>query len=932
METYPNSNESGLENGLSVEYLLQGLLSPDKSFRNSCEEYYTKLKSKNYSLLVFNLVSSLPNLPDLSTKQLACTLIRQAFMYKLNAEIWENLSLDMRESIVNVLLNYAKIEKNIIVLKSLADALIEYNHSVYLNHKQISIEILELALDSCCSNGNLGYLGFSILSGYFGYFYDYFQHAKESLFRNFEIQLKSENLEIKYACTNAFLSMIIAIDTPETMYFSQLLPDLLKSLISLPDSEVLFINLRDASEAEPLFFYKRLLICFEFTDKILSSAKTTGSKYLSCDFLCEICIKFPETPKHNIAKALELIEKFMSSLEINFSDNTEINFLDLASDLFFKIAEAHKSYLKEILLELCSNINNKGDYGYFIGLIKLQKIVKLLSSELALVVSVLQNVDNQYCKWAVAKCIGSVWKNLYVEYIDIHQLLLMNLELVQSRSPVVCAEASNSLINFVEKLPKRILKKYSGVFFEFFATTDPEIWLEVMAALIKRVPKTIPAASVIETLVPMLGTEKGFLAVQCLIPLHEYSPINSYLPKIILFLKLLNRQLELNSLEYWELLIKHLPKEMSEYLPYIFPDLLKIIKKNIENPTDDFENYLSSFLCVLKYSYAYSALYLEDSYKVSLELLKYPSNDVKCIAACIAPVIIKNMRKLKIKGTAEIARTYMKEIIMLYELSPDCYCRIQYITAATSILSIFKFPFCFNEEAQTISEKLSSNIISSTDAELLIQECKFSAHLIYNHPDDTTKLIDTIETLFLYNKAPKIKDHYSLVSLLCEILNIIGNCIPSRLYGFLNVFLNFSEAVDERVRNKAIQGLGIIVSLCPQEFFQSVGKDIMRVLENCLQNFSRFNHRYFIKARNSAVLTIGVIIKLHRQNFQISTVVEWWIGFLPLWTDKHKNKTAMDLLSEIVKENPTDICRLSEEGLNHLKQLLSSQEDFDEIS
>ena len=305
-------------------------------------------------------------------------------------------------------INYSQIEKDYSILKQFSYVLIEYNNSIYNSNKMISQEILESSINALKNQDESVFLAFNVLIGYFNYFYDYFQQLKEVLFLGFDMHLYSKNKDIQCACAISFCNMISIIDTPDAMYFGQLLPSLLKAALSLYDNETLFIALRDVAESEPLFFKKKINFCIEFVSILVKICKNPSICYLGCDFLSAICINSQEMPKESIGQIIELVRSFMKTINIQLPDTIEIDYLDLASELISKMLANHMPLLKEFIVNTCGYIKSYDKTYYMISLLQINKIIKYIGNDIPIIANILEIQEDEYSKYLTISCIRSI--------------------------------------------------------------------------------------------------------------------------------------------------------------------------------------------------------------------------------------------------------------------------------------------------------------------------------------------------------------------------------------------------------------------------------------------------------------------------------------------------------------------------------------------
>lgn len=918
---------------LKFEQLLRGLLSPNAQDRSLAESLYTQLSLNHLEFLLLALTEILPLLQDYSLKTIVCILLRQLFS-KANQVLFSDLnsstdissiiSISTQRKLADSILSYSKQEKNLQTLRYLSEVLINFASSFY-SQFHLTNQLLEFCLSSCKLNNTSTYLAFYFLPYFFSNFNEHFKNSKEILFKIFESNFSNTNNDIKISCTHAFCFLIMTIDMPNAMYFGQLLPKLLKALLLLPSNDGLFSSIRDAAEAEPFYFNKKLKTCLEFGRLVIKSDKSIESKFFCCEFLVEICRSALEIDKLYVSQAIELIREFMLDLPIGLPDSVEINYLDLSARLVESIIARHLDLTKEFVQDVCEKIKTKDLKWYIIGLLQLEHIIKFLGNKISVIVSSFDQIDNIYANYLIVRCIGNIWKYSPLVDINIEALIKINLEALDADLELLQSQASLSLTYFIERASKSAVQQLAEIIitclFESMNIHNLKSNLKLLHSLIKRIKKTINPNKIAPQLLQLLTSEFSLEALQCLTEFDKNFPIGIYLKEIVSLLNLENKILDHHSLACWELLFKHISDDCAGYLPYIIIPLINHINENFNTPLEHIEHYVQSLMCIVSYSGPHIRKYVEQCHRINIRFFQTNVDELHLIAAHFAVTIVKSMRICKVNGSTALARIYIKNIWELFENHTDIECKLEFLHSLKSLITIFAFPFLNNDEAYFFGQALAKTMTQEFGFEILEEECKIAAHLVARHPEIVWELNETYKQLLVdYLKLSNDDDEiYIILSIMCYIVHVAGRFMRSEIMEFLEVFLKFTEFRDEKIRDKAIQGLGFFGTVIAPQSFESVSAGVMKTLEDAITNTTKCNYKYYHKAKNSAILTVGIILKHHSDCFNLSSMLDWWVRYLPITGDREKERKSESLLYEIIQENSEVMGSLNGKNLLQIK-------------
>lgn len=899
----------------NITAVLSGLLSPDTSTRTLAENYFLQLKSENLSQLLHILTEILLSLKEISYKQLVLILLRQIFSNPSTPNIWQILSLSDHEKITQNLLNYSHSELNFSVLSHLSSVLTTYNSSLYTLNHIISQEILELALDNLETASPLAYLSFSIIIEYFVHYYDYFQYP-ELLFSAFQKQLQSEFSEIRIICIKAFCMLILILDTPEVMYFGQLLPDLFKALLKIQGNDEVFICLRDAGEAEPLFFIKRIEICLKFSEIVLYSTNSPSCKYFCCDFLSKLCLNPENIHISTVTLVLSTIKNYISQMSSALLD--EINYVDLCAEAVSLILENNRGLLKEFLVNACGNLifPNK----YLSELIQIEKLIRFLGPEVILIIELLKVSGNIQEDMITLKAIQTMWRYSELASIDIGKVLGINLEGMSHFNEFVRESACEALEMFIDRGDKMIVGIYSTHLVSCIGKSKDFLKkrIEVMKKLVRVVGKFrkgVDSEEIFRFLQGCLDGECCVEALECILLMNSYFPMREKVLNVVSGFSKLAPDVFLQSLPCLELITKHLPEESLD----LFPGLLGQLIEHVKFPSNHLESYLQTLIITVQNLGIFASPYLLQCQDLTITLFSSNNLEILTQTSLFAGILIKTLKKCKISNTTTLARTYIQQIWTLFESNSF---QIDLISALISIMKQFNFPCCSNEDAETISNKISFYLAVQLNSDLLFEECRLSAYFIRNHPEFTIKLQEKIEEVLIGQilKNAEEREICQVLQVLTEIVVIAGWGLEGKIWKFLEVFLKFAQVCNGKVRCCAVRAVGVISQFFTVEMFGNVAQEAMAALESCLRKGKK-NDKYLVKAGNQAVLTVGVILQRFLECFVLENVIAWWVSFLPV-NDRKIDAKVLQILMDLVQREALTLDNLDEKTFNKITELL----------
>ena len=185
----------------------------------------------------------------------------------------------------------------------------------------------------------------------------------------FSRHLENLEIEVRSLAIYCFTILVSVINTPETMYYIELLQPLLRSvnyLISKPGNygEEALRALCELAETEPLYFKAGILWCFNFGKAICMNNYIVGCKYLCLEFLVILIERHANAvfdKKVILCGTCDLIMHVLKD-NIHEVEDVEINYDDLLLQLLRRIVDTiGDSIIDYILRNSEAKIDNNSE-------------------------------------------------------------------------------------------------------------------------------------------------------------------------------------------------------------------------------------------------------------------------------------------------------------------------------------------------------------------------------------------------------------------------------------------------------------------------------------------------------------------------------------------------------------------------------------------
>lgn len=313
--------------------ILSSILSPDNDLRKRNEITLQILKNDHPNESVICILKVLKESQDQMIKMLGAVILRQMFsnVSPAKSQIWKRISEETKDLCKSELLNAMKRENILILCKRLGEVISELAVAIFTREDPGSWDQLVPFLFECVMGNNPKIIasGFHTLSELLMFFHEEMLDQKESLFQVFKRQMENTDLNVKQSCIQACCSMLGIVDTPDAMYFGELLSPIFKNIIWLiqkneDSAEEVIKNLRDLAESEPKFFRPQLHLAFEFVDNVNRlEVENLGIKYLAIEFLVCLAERLNNEMINNksLSEAISnKIVNFMMSIDANIEE------------------------------------------------------------------------------------------------------------------------------------------------------------------------------------------------------------------------------------------------------------------------------------------------------------------------------------------------------------------------------------------------------------------------------------------------------------------------------------------------------------------------------------------------------------------------------------------------------------------------------------
>ncbi|CAG9331653.1 unnamed protein product [Blepharisma stoltei] len=483
--------------------ILTSILSSDNAIRKRAENQLQTLRVEHPNEFVICILRMFRQSQDGMVKMLGAVILRQMFsnLSPSRIQIWKRLTPESQEICKSELLEIMKKENMLALCKRLGDVISELAVAIFTSDEQGSWDQLVPFLFECVMGNNNRTIssGFHTLNELFPFFHEEMLKHKESLFQVFRRQMENNDADVKLSCVQACCNMIGIIDTPDAMYFGELLSPIFKAIAWIIEKnevsgEEALIALRDLTESEPKFFKPQLQLAYNFVTNICQlNIENSGLKYLAIEFL--VCIAERLSIEMENAKAFaeavcNMIFKVMLTIDSEIEESwfvppegyqeqedeegsIDIDYAKRGRKLLSRLLEGvGDTQLMPYVLTLIQqslNSSNKDWRIRYAGLMTVAEVAQYIDddSRIATLIPILQSSVGQEfhskIRWAAYHCIQKLSEDYEEEFQRGHHAIIVPLLLEGTTDsvPRVAACACAALNKFMENAGHTIANQYT---------------------------------------------------------------------------------------------------------------------------------------------------------------------------------------------------------------------------------------------------------------------------------------------------------------------------------------------------------------------------------------------------------------------------------------------------------------------------------------
>ena len=895
---------------VSLARIIKNLLSPDNQTRQTSEFQYKDLVENDPAETCIELIHLLNTQTDPSQVALAGILLKRNFEC-----FWKVFSPSCQKTIQRLVLdgfNATSLKSSKVfseVLSKLANTLKQ--------HSGAWPEFVQALMASFNGKSFQVLTGFKVLTECFAFYSEDLVNYKEKIYQVFLQNFFNCEVEVKTSCCLCFLQVISVLSTAETKYFIGLLQSLLKSALSLNESDSarkVLEGLRDLAETEPLFFRNRVLWCLEFAEAVVKSQVDLGCKYLALEFTVVLTESFPTLFSSHMLSGLTAL--FRLSLEIlqNFSiDDIEIDYESLICDLVSRVLSSIRGNFASTVIDYLTKSNdNSLNFRYISILLMCQVSSEIFTTQLfdQLMIHLNQNLSQgpDTIHLAVIKTLRHFISQFQSKF------LLKHIESVEEAIKTGFSSNSIQVVRVSIRLLTDLLaysqgQKHSFEFNEYFLAKLSNFIKS--GDLSKDVCKCIEVVSeYFERSNPLVfdlfytdlcylfgnssNAEGKILALNSLVALRKtvsHKRLKSHLPEIFAMIKALaendysSEVFKTCVLENWKALARHFGTDFSLCLGEILPGLLMYISTE----QDDIEEHLETLLVIIEATQESFIAYLNATSKLILEIIINDVSDqvraLSCsIGASLVEIVLKTSNSETKEGVIKFSKQFFVAICQVCAYEQDTLTLIDMLQSLQKIISAPSQVFLSKVEIEILCDILIQFLHSQKSNSQLKQSASQVLSTIFKtHTAHSVQILDffysSLMQKYLSDSSPSSEKLFAL-SIFSDIIKVVGNVILiEKLENIVNLLLSFLIGNDCKIRIQAIQGVieGTKVLNCDR-FKLFAGKVFAGLEKVILMSDARKDRKVF----EWAVTAACFIVYYQEDALKAEPILTWLARFLPL--------------------------------------------------
>lgn len=634
--------------GLSQEFvqevceILAKSLSNNNEERNAYEAMYHKLLAERPEQLLLSLILAL-KAERLEVRILAAILLKN--LLKPSAKFYANLPEGYKQGVKVELLNALSSQSDRKVKELLAEDIGLLGVTILTSGGSNGHwpELLPHVYQIITSGGDLRQAGLHILKAMFPYMFEEMTANAGDLLQLFKLSLSDPSYFTRLACISSMTSLISVADTKKILIFSELVPEMLRSIDYIMSNHqclgsTALETLTELVQSEPKIFKTSFANSIELASHICAKQDIDiGIRSLVLEFAVSLSERIPRQIQKNIALGtglLKLIFEMMVQIDSDVEDSWKvpeegfcekeeeegginIDYAKVGRKLVSRLIDSvgDNYLLTPCLQSIHQAVFAQQDWRLvYAGLMTLSEVLQYISDDnkLAEILPLLSNhLQSEHCKvrYAAFHVLGQICEDHGPDYQKTHHEIIVPRLLagLQDSVPRVAAHACAAVTNFMEHLGPPLGTQYIQVFMPYLSqslSSPVSLVIENTCTCIAAIASSIKEdfrpyyLPLLQTLLPLFDKYNQDIYKMLLGKLVECVTLMSksvgkqvfhpYADKIVSLLKYLqqsgNSQEELTGyvLTGWQRICELLNDDFLPYLDIVVPEILKLLVTNTE--------------------------------------------------------------------------------------------------------------------------------------------------------------------------------------------------------------------------------------------------------------------------------------------------------------------------------------------------------------
>ena len=637
--------------GLSQEFvqevceILSKSLSANNEERNFNEAKYHKLLAERPEQLLLSLILAL-KAERLEVRTLSAILLKN--LLKPSAKYFSALSEPYRQGVKQELLNALNAQSDRKVKELLAEDIGLLGVTVLTSNGANGQwpDLLPYVYQIITTGGELRLAGLYILKAMFPYMFEEMTENALALIQLFKVSLSDPSYFTRLACLSSMTSFISVADTKKILSFSELVPEMLRSIDFIMTNHqclgsTALETLTELVQSEPKIFKQSFANCIELASHFCGKVDLdVGVKSLVLEFAVSLAERIPRQVQKDVklgTSLMQLIFAMMVQVDSEVEDSWKVpeeGFCEkeeeegginidyakvgrkLVSRLIDSVGDTY--LLTPCLQSVHQAVFNNSDWRLvYAGLMTLSEVLEYITEDekLAEILPLLAgHLQSTHCKvrYAAFHVLGQICEDHGPEFQKTHHEVIVPKLLtgLQDQVPRVAAHACAAVTNFMEHLGNPLGSRYCEVFM-------PILLNNLVSPVSLVVENTVTCIAAIASSIAEAFTPYYLPLLQAILPLFDQynkdvfkmlqgkliecvtlmsksvgkQVFHPYSERIVQLMKYLhqsgNSQEELTGyvLNAWQRVCELLREDFTPHLDAVVPEILKLLASNVEITT-----------------------------------------------------------------------------------------------------------------------------------------------------------------------------------------------------------------------------------------------------------------------------------------------------------------------------------------------------------